>query len=108
MTNNTTSCVEKALSLKIRKKYITIFYKVLISNSPHTSQSTKQAWEKDLGVTIGEAEWRKIWCQAMNISVSNYTKSIQFKIVHRKHITPFIKNKMDATNSPLCWKCLKV
>ncbi len=105
MTNNTTSCVEKALSLQIRKKCITVFYRALNSNSPHTSQTTKQAWEKDLGIAIDDADWREVWSQAMNISVCNRTKSIQFRIVHRKHITPVVKNKMDASNSPLCWKC---
>ena len=41
----------------------------------------------------------------MNISVCNRTKSIQFRIVHRTHITPVVKNKMDSNISPLCWKC---
>lgn len=41
----------------------------------------------------------------MNISVCNRTKSIQFRNVHRTHITPVVKNKMDANISPLCWKC---
>ncbi len=41
----------------------------------------------------------------MNISVCNRTKSTQFRTVHRTHITPVIKNKMDANISPLCWKC---
>lgn len=81
------------------------FYRALNSNSPLTSQTTKQTWEKDLSVAIDEADWQEVWPQAMNILVSNSTKSIQFRIVHRTHITPVVKNKMDANISPLCWKC---
>ena len=105
-TNNTTLCVEKALSLQISKKCITVFYRALNSNSPLTSQTTKQAWEKDLGIAIDDADWQEVWFQAMNISVCNRTKSIQFRIVHRTHITPVVKNKMlisprSAGNAPL-------
>lgn len=45
-----------------------------------TKQLTKQAWEKDLGVAISEADRRRVWSQAVNISFCNYTKSIQVKM----------------------------
>lgn len=104
-SNNTTSFVEKALSLQIRKKHITVFYKALNSNFSPSTRNTKQAWEKDLGVAIDDADWQEVWSHAMNISACNRTKSIQFRIVHRKHITPVVKNKIDTNYSPLCWKC---
>lgn len=65
MTNNTILCVEKAPSLQIGKKCITVFYRALNSSSL-TSQTAKQAWEKDLGVAIDDAVWWEVWSQVMN------------------------------------------
>lgn len=56
-------------------------------------------------ISIDEADWQEVWTRAMDISTCNRTKSIQFKILHRTHITPVLKNTMDANASPLCWKC---
>ena len=103
--NCATSPIEKALSLQISKKRISVFYKTLSSHSPLTSRPTKHAWEGDLGISIDEVDWQEVWTRAMDISTCNRTRSIQFKIVHRTHITPVLKNKMDANASPLCWKC---
>lgn len=104
-TNSAASSVESALSSQISRKHITIFYKALISNLPPISQPTKEAWERDLGVSIDDATWREVWAHAMDISVCNRAKSIQFRIIHRVHITPVLKNKLDSNSSSLCWKC---
>lgn len=103
--NNSSSQIEKILSLRISKKCITAFYRTLSHNSPLTSQDTKRAWERDLGVTIDNSNWQEVWSHAKDISICNRTKSIQFRIIHRTHITPVLKNKMDSTVSPLCGKC---
>ena len=98
--NCATSPVEKALSLQV-----SVSYKTLSSYSPITSLPTKQAWERDLGISIDETDWQEVWTRAMDISTCSRIKSIQFKIVRGRHITPVLKNKMDANASPLCWKC---
>ncbi len=54
---------------------------------------------------IDDVDWQEIWGHASNISICNLTKSIQFRILHHTHITPALKNKMDAITSPLYWKC---
>ena len=98
--NCATSPVEKALSLQV-----SVSYKTLSSYSPITSLPTKQAWERDMGISIDETDWQEVWTRAMDISTCSRIKSIQFKIVRGRHITPVLKNKMDANASPLCWKC---
>lgn len=52
---STISCVEKAPSLQISKKSITVFYGALNCNSPLTSQTTMHYWEIDLGAAIDDA-----------------------------------------------------
>ena len=77
-----TSPVEKALSLQISKKHISVFYKTLTVSfySILTSLPTKQAWERDLGIFIDEADWQEVWTCAMDISTCNRAKSIQLKM----------------------------
>ena len=91
--------------LQLSKKLISIFYQALLPNSSLTSHATKQAWETDIGAVIEDFDWQEMWTYANEISVCNRTKSIQYRILHRIHITPALKNKMDAAVSPLCFKC---
>uniref|UniRef100_A0A8B9J7R7 Reverse transcriptase zinc-binding domain-containing protein n=1 Tax=Astyanax mexicanus TaxID=7994 RepID=A0A8B9J7R7_ASTMX len=102
---NTPSPVESVLSLQLPKMRINVFYKALTSNSPSTSQAIKLSWEEDLGITIDNPDWVKVWSYAGDISVCNRTKSTQLKLLHRAYITPALKNEWDATVSPLCLKC---
>ncbi|KAF3837673.1 hypothetical protein F7725_009441 [Dissostichus mawsoni] len=69
------------------------------------TKTTKQAWERDLDITIDDLDWQEVWVYAGKISICNRTKSTQFRILHRTHITPALKNKMDTNASPLCSKC---
>lgn len=105
LTHSSASPVERILSSQLPRKLVSIFYQALLASSPLTSHATKQAWERDLGILIDEADWQEMWTCAKAISVCNRTKSIQYRILHRTHITPALKNKMDATASPLCFKC---
>lgn len=84
--------VERALSLGVAGKLITVFHRAPNRGSPHTSQGTKRAW------TIDDAVWREVWSQAATFSVCNRSKSTQFRIVHRTPKTPVVKNKME----PVC------
>lgn len=77
-TNIGISHVERALSLQVSKKRSSVFYKALNSNSPLTSQATKQAWKRDLGVSIDDADWQEIWIKSIEISLCNRTKSTHF------------------------------
>lgn len=63
-TNNISSCPQMTLSLQISKKH-----RALNSNSPLYSQNTKQAWEKDLGLAIDDADWQEICSQVINMFV---------------------------------------
>lgn len=105
LKNNNLSIVEDTLNTFTGKKSISVFYKTLTSTSPSSSLIVKLAWENDIGTQIDPDVWCKIWEKASRISVCNRTKSIQFRILHRIHITPVLKNKMDPNFSPLCWKC---
>lgn len=50
--------------------------------------------------------WKNsVWKYARSISVCNRAKVIQFKIVHRLHISPNRRHAFNNTLSPLCLKC---
>ena len=40
-----------------------------------------------------------------SLFVSINFKEIQYRILHRKHRTPYVMNKIDPNRSPLCLKC---
>ncbi len=50
--------------------------------------NNRPARERELNVSLSEDEWGSIWKYAKSISACNHAKDIQFKIVHRMHISP--------------------
>lgn len=79
---------------------MSLLYKVLSG-----TLNTRSDWERELLVAISEEEWDDIWKYAKSILVCNRAKAIQFKIVHRLHISPNRRHTFNNALSPLCLRC---
>lgn len=67
--------------------------------------NNRPARERELNVSISEDEWGSIWKYAKSISACNHAKAIQFKIVHRMHISPNNRYVCNNIFSHLRLKC---
>lgn len=56
-------------------------------------------------MTIDEEKLHTIWSLAKKISICTWTRAIQFKILHRLHISPHSRHLFNRLLSPLCLKC---
>ncbi len=65
----------------------------------------KTKWEEELATDIDDETWDDIWSYAKKISVCTRTREIQFKIIHRLHISPNRRHFVNPSISPLCLKC---
>lgn len=50
-------------------------------------------------------DWEEAISSVKSTFICNRMRETQFKILHRCHITPVIRNKMNNQISPLCNKC---
>ncbi len=95
ITNNTTlvrnceiSSIERLLFLSSGKMYLGRFYGAMRSISSADTPRIKTKWEEELATDIDDKTWDDIWSYAKKISVCTHTREIQFKIIHRLHISP--------------------
>lgn len=65
----------------------------------------KENWEKDLETDISEARWSKILKRVHSSSICARHGLIQFKIVHRLHMSKVKLSKIFPGVSPLCDRC---
>lgn len=104
-TDNSKTEIEKILIEDTRQKKISHIYVTLSLTLPGDTDNLRQMWENDFIVNISREDWDLVWDHAKRISVCNRARAIQFKIIRRLHITPYIRNKMDPKLSPNCSKC---
>lgn len=98
LANNTLSNVENCL------------YRLTRNTSLFSIELSSHLSNQQVGLREGPRRryrWCRlaVWLQAMNISVCNQTKSIQYRLIHCTLVTQVIKNKIDSSISLLCWKC---
>lgn len=105
ISNTSASSLEKVLFGTVGRMSISLLYRAMHNIPPVTLQELIVKWEKELSVTINDNEWEDIWIYARSLSVCNCAKSIQFKILHRMHISPNRRHNFNPTLSPMCLKC---
>lgn len=112
ITNNTTllkncgiSTVERLLFLTSGKTSLSRFYGAVCSLAGDITQRVKTTWKKELDMDIDDETWDDIWLYAKQIYVCTRTREIQFKIIHRFHISPHRRHCFNSSLSPMCLKC---
>lgn len=103
ISNTDISPLEKMLFGTVGKMSISLLYRAMHNVPPVTLQEFREKWEKEFSITINE--WEGVWIYVGPFSVCNCAKSIQFKILHRMHISPNRRHNFNPTLSPMCLKC---
>lgn len=65
----------------------------------------KENWEKDMGVDIADEQWSDILQRIHSTSICARHSLIQFKIVHRLHMSKVKLSKMYPEVNPICDRC---
>ncbi|XP_034025431.1 LOW QUALITY PROTEIN: alpha-1-antitrypsin-like protein CM55-ST [Thalassophryne amazonica] len=73
-----------------------------------SSDKLKPAWEEDLGSSISEDSWTSILRLVSSSSLCARHRLIQFKVVHRAHISKLKLSSMYPDVSPYCMRCKHV
>lgn len=112
ITHNTTlaehpevSDVERVLFGQQLTVSLSSFYHVLNALTTTDAQGIRGVWERELSVTIDEDKWDTVWSLAKRISICTRTRAIQFKILHRLHVSPHRRHLFSRSLSPVCLKC---
>lgn len=87
------------------RKLISRFVSLFASHNPVSTQHLKEAWENDLGVTIGDEVWEASLKAIHNCSINSRHQLIQFKVIHRLHNSCTKLHSFYPTVSPICSKC---
>lgn len=97
--------IEKQIFLSQGDASISNLYAGLRDCSNLCTRTLGVIWERELDVVINEELWEDIWDNAKKITVCNRTRAMQFKILHRAHVSPVRLSKYRKDVSPFCLKC---
>lgn len=83
---------------------VTKLYNLLIRNSMK-SLSVMSIWERELRAVGVKPEWEEIWDNLPLTSKCLAHRLIHYKIIHKAYTTPYIRFKMNISQSPQCMLC---
>ena len=104
LTNNTlqlSKTSEQLLDIANQPKKL---YK-LISSSNHTITLPKPKWECDLALSPDPDFWTQICRNIFTMTTNTNLQLIQYKTIHRTHITQSKMFKMGLTDTDTCSQC---
>uniref|UniRef100_A0A3B3Z6M4 Reverse transcriptase zinc-binding domain-containing protein n=1 Tax=Periophthalmus magnuspinnatus TaxID=409849 RepID=A0A3B3Z6M4_9GOBI len=93
-------------------KAVVLKDKIITNIYDHINMNTgvviniKKSWEYDFGVKLDDQQWIKVLNDAKQITKSNKSHEVQYKIINKMHVTPVTRSKYE-TCTTLCFKCKK-
>ena len=90
------------LSPKNKKNLSKIYSSLSKSNAIHLPISK---WEEDLSISPDHGFWTQICENTFKMTKNSNLQLIQFKVLHRTHITQFKLYKMGFSHSDICTQC---
>lgn len=101
--------VDTILSIDpLKKRLISVLYGKLLELRSAPTDKLKTAWEEDLGFPLSEDTWVSILKLVNSTSLCARHCLIQFKVVHRAHISKVKLSSIYPDISPYCVKCKHV
>lgn len=101
--------VDTILSIDpLKKRLISVLYGKLLELNSAPTDKLKTAWEEDLGFPLSEDTWVSILKLVNSTSLCARHCLIQFKVVHRAHISKAKLSSIYPDISPYCVKCKHV
>ncbi len=89
----------------LAKGSISIIYNLMINQASFSLDNIKRAWEEDLGGSLSDDTWNCVLKQVHSSSMCARHSLIQFKVVHRAHISKVKLAQMFPGTSSLCNRC---
>ena len=90
------------LSPKSKKNLSKIYSLLSKTNSIHIPI---QKWEKDLNISFDPDFWTQICGNTFKMTKNTNLQLIQFKVLHRTHITQYKLYKMGFSQTDICTQC---
>ena len=87
------------------KSLVSQLVDVFASYESPSTQHLKEAWEKDLNITIDDVDWESCLSATHTCSINSRHQLIQFKVFHRLHYSCTKLHSFYPSVSPLCPKC---
>ena len=101
--------VDTVLSIDpLKKRLISTLYGKLLDLRSTPTDKLKTAWEKELGLLLSGDTWVSILKLVNSTSLCANRCLIQFKVVHRAHISKAKLSSIYLGISPYCVKCKHV
>lgn len=98
--------IDRSLSLQpLAKGSISTIYNLISGLKSTPLNKIKMAWEQDLGLPLSDDVWDAILKQVHSSSMCARHSLLQFKIVHRAHISKMKLFKLYPDLHPNCNKC---
>ncbi|CAH2275852.1 Hypothetical predicted protein [Pelobates cultripes] len=100
------TCFEKTiLKLIPTQKTFSMLYTNILQHDTKFRYPFVIAWEKDLGQTLPEAMWRKIFITPKTLTLSANHTELSRKILYRWYLVPTRLKQMYPEASDQCWRC---
>uniref|UniRef100_H3ARX1 Reverse transcriptase zinc-binding domain-containing protein n=1 Tax=Latimeria chalumnae TaxID=7897 RepID=H3ARX1_LATCH len=80
-------------------------YSFLLNKSPPNRDSTRKAWEAELGLTFTDDVWEEALASTLTAGTDIKSRLIQFKIVNRIYWTPAKLPSAKLLDTDRCWRC---
>lgn len=84
---------------------VSFMYVHLASQIDVSVEYLKSAWEEDLGIHLSEEEWTEAQEGVHSASICTRHGLIQFKVLHRLHLSKVKLSKMYPNIDPVCDRC---
>ena len=102
-TLNTPVLLQNIKSITKMNKLISKLYKLIkTDNSLHIPH---EKWNEDLHTSLTHENWTEICKNIYTMTPNTNLQLIQYKIIHRTHITQYKKHKMGLADTDTCSQC---
>ncbi|CAH2249466.1 Hypothetical predicted protein, partial [Pelobates cultripes] len=92
-----------ATSRTLQKKHITTFYNLLQAQDNEQLPTYTKTWENDLGITLTQSEWGKIFTNIFKSSINTTLQECNYKRISRWHLAPTRSYRFSPNTSRVCW-----
>ena len=87
------------------EKLIAHIYNIILDKENPTTETYRQAWEKEIGLSITKENWEESLQQIHRCSLNARHTLIQFKVLYRLHYSKTKLNSIFHNLSSICDKC---
>lgn len=96
--------IDNILKITSTKKLTSKLYKLIITSKQHITLPSVR-WERDLGISPNPDFWISICQSTFSMTLNTNLQLIQYKTLHRTHLTQNRLHKMKFSETDICSQC---